>query len=327
MRVLIIGGSRFLGRCLAEAVLSRGHELVLFNRGQTNPGLFPQASHVRGDRHAGGLHRLAGTTFDAVFDTSAYHPADVLATAVLAPGIEHYALVSTVSVYRDPVPACADETAPRFTLSGAIPRQFSTPEEYGALKALCEDAASQIYGERALLVRPGLIIGPHDYTDRLTSWMRRIGSRKEVVAGDAAQPLQLVDVRDVADWMMRAAEARVAGVYNVVGPGSSMTFADFVVTIADATAEAARVVWTGDDFLQEREIALPLWIPRKDHAFFELSNARAVATGLTFRSLAETVADVQAWDDGRAGSDDPGPLPAAREDELLREWDALRHDI
>lgn len=323
MRILIIGGSRFLGRFLAQAALSRGHEVVLFNRGQTNPGLFPEAAHVRGDRRAGGLQRLAGQEFDAVFDTSAYHPSDVLATELLTHGIGHYSLVSTTSVYRDPVPKCAGETAPLFTISGPVPAEFSTPEVYGALKALCEGATSQLYGERALVVRPGLIVGPHDYTDRLTSWIRRIRTRDVVIAGEPNQPLQLIDVRDLADWMMRAAESMLSGIYNAVGPATPLTVADLITTIAVAAGTNPKVVWTGHDFLEEREIALPLCIAREHYALFGLSNARAIASGLTLRSLKETISDVKAWDDGRAASDELSGLPAACEDALLREWNGL----
>jgi nucleoside-diphosphate-sugar epimerase len=319
MRVLILGGSRFLGRFLAQAALARGHDLVLFNRAQTNPELFPEATHVRGDRRAGGLEKLVGQEFDLAFDTSAYYPADIDGTRPLASSIAHYSLVSSISVYRDPVSAYADETAPLFTLKGPIPKEFSTPEEYGALKALCEGATSEIYGERALVVRPGLVIGPYDYTDRLTSWIRRIAGRRTVIAGEPDQPLQLIDVRDLADWMMRAAESQLAGIYNALGPEAPMTFADFVAATAAATQSTADVVWAGDEFLEEREVMLPLWVARKDRAFFQLSNTRAVADGLRFRSLQETVSDVRAWRDEQPGGIDPDSLPTVREDELLRE--------
>jgi len=312
VRILVIGGTRFVGRYIAQEALSRGHQLVLFNRGRTNPDLFPEATHVRGDRKTGGLELLAGQSFDAVFDTAAYHPDDVSATASLASQVAHYSLVSTVSVYRDPVARLADETAPLWTLDGPLPSEFSTVEEYGGLKAQCEVKASQIYAERALIIRPGLIIGPHDYTDRLTSWIRRLHHRKALLAGEADQPIQVIDVRDLAEWMIRVAESHVSGVYNAVGPEKPITFKDLLASAAEAIGASARVVWAGDRFLAGHAVALPLWLPRRDHSFFELSSARALASGLTFRDLTHTLNDVKVWADSRLSRDARDALPAAR---------------
>ncbi len=316
MRVLVIGGTRFVGRYIVHAALARGHQVVLFNRGRTHPELFPEAVKVHGDRKAGGLDQLAGESFDAVFDTAAYHPDDVAAGAPLAPGIAHYSLVSSISVYRDPVSRRADETAPVWQLEGPLPREFTTPEEYGALKAQCEVRASEIYAGRTFIVRPGVIIGPHDYTDRLTSWLRRLAVRDRVLAGAADQPLQVIDVRDVAEWMIRAAESRVTGVFNAVGPAEPMSFADFLSAAVTTCETNVRVVWAGDRFLADHNVALPLSIPRADHAFFELSLARAREAGLTLRPLSESLADVKAWDDARTDREEPA-LSVAQEDGLL----------
>jgi nucleoside-diphosphate-sugar epimerase len=307
VRLLVIGGTRFVGRYIAQQALARGHNLVLFNRGQTNPELFPEATKIRGDRQAGGLDQLAGEAFDAVFDTAPYHPDDVAASAAIAPGVDRYCLVSSISVYRDPVARYADETAPVWVLPGPLPQGFSTPEEYGALKAQCEIKATEMYGDRAFIVRPGLVVGPHDYTDRLTSWLRRLASRHEVI-----------DVRDLAVWMIRAAEERISGVYNAVGPEQPISFADLLTAGVEICRSEPGIVWAGDRFLSEREVALPLWIPRADHAFFELSKGRALAAGLALRPLAQTLADVKAWDDQRSDREEP-PLSDTQEDALLAE--------
>ncbi|MDQ2894074.1 MAG: NAD-dependent epimerase/dehydratase family protein [Actinomycetota bacterium] len=316
MRVLVIGGTRFVGRHLTHAALARGHDVVLFNRGQTNAELFPEAVTVHGDRRAGGLDQLFGESFDAVFDTAAYYPDDVIATAAIAPGVAHYALVSTVSVYRDPLSRHADETSPLWEIQEPLPKSFATPEEYGALKARCEAKAAEIYSGRALIVRPGLIIGPHDYTDRLTSWLRRLSTRDSVLGGEADQPLQLIDVRDVAEWMIQAAEAGVRGIFNAVGPDIATSFADFISIAASVCGADVRVVWAGDRFLGDHDVAVPLWIPREDHPFFELANARARAAGLSLRPLDTSIADVKVWNDARPGHSEL-TLSTAREDELL----------
>ena len=318
MRVLIIGGTRFVGRHVAQEALTRGHEVVLFNRGQTNPELFPEALRVRGNRRSGGLAQLSGQTFDAVFDTAPYHPDDVAASATIAAGVRHYCLISSISVYRDPVPKHADESAPVWMLAGPLPQEFSTPEEYGALKAQCEIKAQEMYDDRALIVRPGLVAGPYDYTDRLTSWLRRLAARDVVLAGEPDQPIQLIDVRDLAFWLVGAAESRTGGVFNATGPAQPISFADLLATAADVCGSQPRIVWAGDSFLGERDLALPLWIPRSDHAFFEMSNARALGAGLSLRPLTETLLDVKAWDDSRSPREEPA-LTAAMEDALLAE--------
>ena len=312
-----------MGRAIVQEALARGHEVVMFNRGRTNPSLFPEARTVRGDRTRGDLAQLSEHAFDAVFDTAAYHPHDVDATAAIADGVGCYCVVSSLSALRDPVPRGADETAPVWMPTGPLPAQFTTPEEYGLLKAQSEIRARAIYGDRALIVRPGIVVGPHDYTDRLTSWLRRLATRDVVLAADAGQPIQLIDARDLAAWMIDAAASRAAGVFNATGPDHPIVFSDLLATAAEVCRSRARVVWAGDAFLEQRGLELPLWIPRADHAFFTVSNARALAAGLTLRPLAETLADVKAWDDARPEHEPPG-LPDAREDALLAELSGPR---
>ena len=218
MKLLILGGTRFLGRHLAEQALQRGHALTLLHRGRSGPALFPEATHMLADRD-GDLSVLDGGTWDAVIDTSAYVPRQVRAAAArLAGRVGSYQLVSTISVYSDfadpgliedaPLARLADETTE--TVDGGT---------YGGLKALCEQAALDAYGERGLIARPGLLVGPHDPTGRFTWWATRLQRGGEVLApGEPASPVQFIDTRDAAAWLLLQAERQAAGTFNLTGP-------------------------------------------------------------------------------------------------------------
>jgi 2'-hydroxyisoflavone reductase len=282
MKVLVLGGTQFVGRAVAEAVLQRGHELAVFNRGQTNPGLFPDAEHLRGDR-GGDLSALEGRSFDAVIDTSGYVPEAVRASVAALPGA-HYVFVSTISVYAD-FSRGPDEESPVQT-SG---------DGYGPLKAACERELPA----GALVVRPGLIVGPHDPTYRFTYWVDRIARGGDVVAPEPRDHLaQVIDARDLAEWLVRSAEESLGGVFNAVGP--SRTMEDILGAILGATASGARLRWVPADLLLEKGaeeyVTLPLWIVDpawRGHG--HVANARAIAAGLTFRPLEETIRDTFAW--------------------------------
>ena len=312
MRTLILGGTAFLGRALAETALARGHELTLFTRGKTNPDLFPEAERLRGDR-ATDLSALEGRTFDAVVDTSGYVPAAVRASADLLSGCGLYLFVSSVSVYADmstgpnvesPVAqlgdASADELAPDYS-------------NYGALKALCEEAVWEVFRERALVVRPGLIVGPHDPTGRFTYWAHRLARGGEILApGPPERTVQFIDVRDLAEWMVACVERRVTGVFNATHTG--VQFGELLA--------GADVTWVTDDFLNENEVGswmeLPLWIG--DPAWAGMHQAdvgRAVAAGLRFRPVPETIAGT-----ADAPAADGVGLTPEREAELLAAWHA-----
>lgn len=321
MRVMIIGGTRFVGRHIAEAVLAAGHELVLVNRGLTDPGAVPDAEHVRADRDDGVPAVLAGRAFDAVIDTCAYFPRHIEGLAPIAEDVDHYTLISTVSVYREPVRPGTDEAGAVWTVEGAPRDEIASAAGYGGLKVLCEQAAERIFAGRALIVRAGLLAGPHDHTGRFTYWPRRFSAPGDILAADPDQPVQVLDARDLAAWVVDCAERRMTGVFNAVGPESATTFADVADACRVATGSDAAVEWAGSAFLLAHRIEpwseLPLWLPPDHAAFCRIDNRRALAHGLRCRDLRETARDALAWESGRGEPAGEGFLAPARERELL----------
>jgi 2'-hydroxyisoflavone reductase len=298
----------------------------LFHRGVTNPQLFPEAEHVHGDRHAGGLSALSDRRFDAIVDSSAYFPADVEAAAAIDD--ERYVLVSSGSVYRDPVAPGSDEDAPTYELDGPMPTTIESPEVYGALKVLCERAAEARFPGRSLVLRCGLVVGTHDHTERFTYWPRRVARGGPVLAAEPEQPVQFIDARDLGSWAIGALEARTVGVFNTVGPAEQLTMADLLATCISVTGSDARPVWVGERFLIDQGVEpwadLPLWLPAEDSGFLAVDAARARAAGLRTRPPAETIADVLQWDAGREPAERRYAMPADRERELLMVHSATR---
>jgi 2'-hydroxyisoflavone reductase len=331
LKLLVLGGTKFLGRAVAEAALARGHELTLFTRGQTNPGLFPEAEHLRGDRD-GDLRALEGRSWDAVVDPSGYVPR-ILRTSVelLRDCVDHYVFVSSVSAYAEPLPDGYDESAP---LHGE-PKSEHVQEEYGALKAACERTLEELMPGRSAALRAGLIVGPHDPTDRFTYWPTRIARGGDVLApGDPERHIQFVDVRDLGDWMVDLAERGLAGPFNATGPEPRATMRELLETCRAVAGNDARLVWVDDAFLLEREVGewmeLPLWLVTEPNVF-EADVSRAVDAGLRFRPLEETVRDTLSW--AQAEGETAAPLASGmsigeagmdpgREQELLSEWAA-----
>lgn len=328
MKLLVIGGTRFLGRHFVEAALARGHAVTLFHRGRSNPGLFPAAEAVLGDRD-GGLGALAGRTWDAVLDPSGYVPRVVRqSAAALAGRAGFYAYVSSISAYAPPLAPGADESAPLATLADPAVEEI-TGETYGGLKAACEREVARVFGERALVVRPGLIVGPHDTTDRFPYWPRRLARGGDVLApGDGGQPVQVIDARDLAAWLLAMIERGAGGTYNATGPAGPVTMRDVLEAAALVLGVPSRLVWVDEAFLLERGVTpwteLPLWVPREEAGLDEVSIARALAAGLELRPLAATVRDTLAWDLARPDSAREGSpaLRPGREAELLAAWRA-----
>ncbi len=313
MKLLILGGTRFLGRHLAQQALAAGHELTLLHRGRSATGLFPEAEHLIADRDREGEFHAAlhgapsGGAWDAVVDTSAYLPRQVqAAAAALAGRVGQYQLVSTISVYAGFDAAVTTEDAPLQVL--ADPRvQLVDGSTYGGLKALCEAAAHEGFEDGCLVSRPGLLVGPFDPTGRFTWWVQRFvradsggDEETEVLApGDPAAPVQFIDARDAAAWMLHQAEAGHRGTYNLTGPESPATMGDLLATARDTLAPEAELLWVDEAFLLERGVApwseLPVWLPAKDSGVHRVDITRALDTGLHCRPWAQTLRDTAAW--------------------------------
>jgi nucleoside-diphosphate-sugar epimerase len=317
VRLCVLGGTAFLGRALVDAALARGHEVTLFNRGQTNPELFPDLERLVGDR-AGELAPIRGRTFDAVVDTSGYLPRDVAASCEALANAGRYCFVSSVSAYAD-LSVPVDDESPLASL-GELPADEVTGETYGPLKARCERVVVEAFDGRALVVRPGLIAGPHDPTGRFTYWPHRVARGGEVLAPAPAESrIQAIDVRDLGSWITALCEQRVGGVYNATHPG--FTWADLLQACAEVAGSARRITWVPSEFLVEHEVGewmeLPLWTANPAFAgVHHVDVGRARAAGLAPRPLTETVRG--ALEDART-RDGVGLTPK-REAKLLAEW-------
>ena len=325
MKILVIGGTHFVGRHLAEAALARGHALTLFNRGRSSAGLFPNAEHLTGDRDGAGLEVLRGRTWDAVLDTCGYVPRIVEQSAqLLAETVFRYVFISTISVYADFKTLHQDETAPLGVLKDVNTEEV-TGETYGPLKVECERAVEAAFPGRALLVRPGFIVGPYDPTDRFTYWPRRVAAGGDVLApGTPDQPLQIIDARDLAEWTLQLVEREETGIYNATGPDYALTLGTALETCRTVSGSDARLRWVSDAFLKENDAdstgLLPFYVPASSgmDGLMTASIAKAVAQGLTFRPLAETVQDTLDWDKTR-----PADVPLKVGMSLEQERDLL----
>lgn len=295
MKLLIIGGTRFLGRALTEAALARGHELTLFHRGKTNPELFPHVEHIRGDR-TGDLSELQGQRWDAVLDTCGYVPRIVKASAeALAQSVARYMFISSISVYADFSKLGMTEAAPLATLQDEGVEEV-TNETYGGLKVLCEQAAEHAMPGRVLHIRPGFIVGPHDPTDRFTYWPVRGAQGGEMLApGAPEQRQQFIDVRDLAGWIIHLIEEQKIGTYNATGPDYPLTMGQFLEACKEVTASDAQFIWVNGDFLLQKGIEPPLWFSESEAGGGAVDCSKAIHDGLTFRPLAETIRDTLAW--------------------------------
>jgi 2'-hydroxyisoflavone reductase len=325
MQILILGGTRFLGRHLVDAALARGDSLTLFNRGQSNPGLYPQIETIQGDRETD-LDKLAGRRWDAVIDTCGYFPRLVrLSARALKDSARSYVFISSISVYAGFGKIGIDETDPVGRLEDETVEEI-TGGSYGPLKALCEQAAEAEFPGGALILRPGLIVGPQDPTDRFTYWPVRVARGGEVLAPEKPEvPVQIIDGRDLAEFTLRLIEQRAAGVYNATGPDEALTFGRMLETCRQVSGSDARFTWAAAEFLAENKVEawsdLPVWVPDtpEDAGFSRVNVSKALAAGLTFRPLAETVRDTLAWAKTRPADHAwRAGLTAEREAELLQ---------
>jgi 2'-hydroxyisoflavone reductase len=328
-KILVLGGTGYLGPATIEAALARGHEVSMFNRGRTRPGLFPNVEHLNGDRDPNkdeGLNALRNRKWDAVIDNSGYVPRLVSASAkLLAPNVQQYIFISSISVYADNAKENQDETAKVGTTSDPTVETV-TNDTYGPLKALCEQAASEAFPKRAAIVRPGFIVGPDDPSGRFTYWPVRVDKGGEVLApGAPTDPIQIIDVRDLGAWLITLIENNTTGVFNACGPKDRLAWGDVLTSCQKAATSANSLTWVPVDWLRkEKGLNFPIWAPYTDdtRGFHTWNNTRAVKAGLKFRPHAETVADTLKWyksqpADGRTKLAGPA---AAREAELLAKW-------
>jgi len=348
MNILIIGGTLFLGRVVVEQALTGGHTITLCNRGKTRPGLFSDEDAVEqviADRDDDDQLRavLGGRSFDAVIDTSAYFGRQVRSIVnVLGDDIRHYTFVSSASVYADHSPIGADESAATITLDASIDESTKSPDAYGGFKAQCEEALAEVLPGRVHNVRAGLIVGPYDNTGRFSYWVERLAAGGAILAPEPKdQPMQIIDVRDLADWMLLAATENITGTYNASGKAGGLTMEAMLEAVAATTGVNPNLEWVAEDFLIAEDVApwndLPLWLPpvsRPTHAGFMMRDTSAAVTkGLTFRPLADTVQATADWL-GRAEEmpdKDAGPalgslLTREREEQLLAKWASRTDD-
>ena len=331
LKVLIIGGTGFLGPHTVRRLQERGHTVTLFNRGRTNPQLFPDVEKLRGDRKTD-LKALEGRKWDAVLDPSAYIPADVTRSAtLLAPSVGHYVIISSISAYKAIDTPGMDERAPLATLKDPTVEQV-TGETYGGLKALCEQAAERAMPGRTTVIRPGLIVGPGDNTDRFTYWPIRVSRGGEVLAPNSANDfVQCIDVRDLANFVVTCLENRTTGIYNADAPQASLTIGRLLDTCKSVSKSDATFLWVPTTFLEAQKVRpwidMPVWLPLTgdEAGGGQISVKAAMAKGLTHRPLAETVRDtlayVETWPAERKGKLRAGLAPE-REKEVIAAWKA-----
>jgi len=326
MRVLIIGGTAFVGRHIAQAAIDAGHEVSLFHRGQTGASLFPQATHLHGDRDED-LSALARSRWDATIDVCAYFPRQVRSLAAALGGRGgRYVFISSVSAYGPAVPWNFSESAPLAEVSDPDATTV-TNENYGGLKVACERASTELFGPATCIIRPTYVIGPHDRSYRFTWWIDRLARGGRVLApGHPDDPIQLIDARDQASWIVHLLERSITGTFHAVSPAPPFGFGQMLAEIAaEAAPRGTELVWLDSDFLLAHEVdgmTLPLWAEGDSEGMTlsTASPAAAFAAGLAPRPLRQTVADIRTSVPVPAR---PGVgLPPDREAELLARWAA-----
>src|SRR6266496_4043168 len=334
LRILILGGTGFTGPYQVRYALSRGHKVTTFNRGKTHPGELPnEVEQLVGDRN-GQLGALKGRKWDVAIDNPTTLPAWVRGAAEILKGnVERYVFISTISVYADTSKG-VDETAPLAKYEGADPyketleaMKASGYKTYGPLKALSEKEADKWFPGKTLIIRPGLIVGPRDETDRFTYWPVRIDRGGEVLApGNPDDPVQFIDARDLAEWTIRMAENRETGTYNATGPAKPLGIGGMLDGIKDAEKSSAKFTWVSEEFLTQQKVEawsdMPVWTG-KESGLARTNISRALAKGLTFRPVADTARDTLSWfkslpqdrqSEMRAG------ITADREAEVMAAW-------
>ena len=339
MKILVLGGSRFLGRTFVEEALSQNHEVTIFNRGNQNVGL-KDVEIITGDRF-GDLCELKNRYWDTVLDTSGFIPSTVKkSTELLKDRVNQYSFISSISVYQDWVPENIDENYPLLNMSiekaDEISKDVNGPiyEYYGQFKALCEQIAEMNMPGRVLNIRAGQLIGPNDYTDRIPYWVHRVAKGgKVLVPGNENRRVQLIDNKDLSKWILKMMTANSCGTFNATGPDYPLTMKQFIDACLRVTGSDAEIVWADEEFLLEQKVApwteMPLWVPENAplspelekpwKGTFSINIDKAVKSGLTFRMLNESISDIYEWEKTRHISQDEwkSGMRAEREKELL----------
>ena len=335
LRILILGGTAFLGPAQVEYALARGHSLTLFNRGQTNPDLFPEVEKLIGDRAEPDYTALEGREWDAVIDNSANVASWVMdSTALLKDAVGRYLYVSSISAHTDNSIMGQDEEGPVFSreeYDEAIASGAGMGVTFGPNKAQAERETFQAFQDRGIVVRPGLIVGPRDNSGRFTYWPVRIDRGGEVLApGDGTDLVQIVDVRDLSRFMVNLLEREAYGTFNATGPEAPLTMAGMLYGIRAITSTPVTITWVNADFLHEHEVGewmeMPVWVypVPESQGFSAYDCTKAIRAGLTFRPLAETARDTLDWwkslpeeEQGLRTGIEP-----AKESEILGAWHA-----
>ncbi len=344
LRILILGGTGFTGPFQVKYALSRGHQVTVFNRGKTHPGELPkEAEQLLGDRN-GKLDGLKGRQWDVCIDIPTTLPVWVRdAARILQGNVDRYVFISTISVYSDTSKPGMDETGPLAKYEGADAMKetqqtllASKLALYGPLKVQSEQEAEKWFPGKALIIRPGLIVGPGDESDRFTYWPVRLERGGEILApGDGSDPVQLIDARDLAEWTIRMAEQRATGVFNAVGPKSKLTMREMLKGIASAVKEQVKATpqftWADADFLAAQKVSpwsdMPVWVPARGDSkgFAEININKALAKGLTFRTVSDTARATLQWFHQQPAARQAklrAGLTAAREAAVLAAWHA-----
>jgi 2'-hydroxyisoflavone reductase len=330
LHVLILGGTNFLGPHLAEELHQRGHEITLFHRGTPSSHSLDYAAHLYGNRD-GDLKALEGKHWDAIIDTSGHLPRIVESSSkMLSQATEHYTFISTIGVYENFLVARINESYPVAKLENENDEEI-TEKNYGALKARCEQVIQNYFPHKSLIIRPGLIVGPYDTTDRFTYWPRRIMEGGEILApDDPKQQVQFIDARDLAKWIVDMIEKKATGIYQATGPATPLTFEQFLQACLMHSKKETQIYWIDEEFLLDQQVQdwseLPLWLAskRKMPGFQKVDITKAIQAGLTFRPLSETIADTLAWDLSRPDGKTQAGLEKEKEKKLLQIWKNLK---
>lgn len=339
LKILVLGGSRFLGRTFVEEALKRNHEVTIFNRGIQSPGM-KDIEILYGNRF-GNLKALQNRNWDAVLDTSGFIPYTVQNTTnLLKDQVNHYTFISSISVYQDWVEENLDENYPVLEMSLEEANKLSIDADgpiynyYGHFKGLCEQIAAENMPGRVLNVRAGQLMGPNDYTDRVPYWVNRIAKGGNVlVPGSPNRRVQVIDNKDLANWILDMEEKNSSGTFNATGPDYPLTIKEFVDTCVKVTNSNAEVVWAEEKFLLDQQVApwteMPLWVPENSplspesnepwKGAFSINVDKAIHSGLTFRPLQESITDIYEWEKTRQLNEDEwkAGMRADKEKELL----------